>query len=194
MKKNSRIKFFGSVLSNPVNKGNQGTIHVLHLGSKKYIVKVFNFDKPKANVLTGILKMYKSFGIKTVSELQDYIVIKKIKEFRNEINIHLIAQDLKISPKILSYDLELGNIVMEYVDGITLRTFLKKDKMSKELENKINKCFDKLYNIGISHNDITVDNIMLDKNMKIYIIDFGISSMQDEPIPLNKRSYVNTTV
>jgi len=71
-------------------------------------------------------------------------------------------------------------IVMEYIDGITLKSFQSMIGTSMEVEKVLNlmkpvmEGLAKLHENGVIHRDISPDNIMIDTaKEKIYLIDFG---------------------
>lgn len=73
-------------------------------------------------------------------------------------------------------------IVMEYIDGIDLKElmFHEPDNRlpSKQAINIANQClaaFQYAYEMGVLHLDIKPSNIMIDKNGKSIIMDFGIA-------------------
>ncbi len=78
-------------------------------------------------------------------------------------------------------------IVLEYIDGITLREYLlvnSSPSTSSESERKhilhdILDGIDYLHHRGILHNDIKPDNIIINKLGKARIIDFGLSYSYD---------------
>ena len=93
----------------------------------------------------------------------------KIPTSYKEVEIQKIASELEISPKIFFYG--FGICIMERIYGKTL------DKCS---QNELDLCkeyilsnLNKLIENKIFHNDLHLQNIMLDKSNKVWIIDFG---------------------
>lgn len=70
-------------------------------------------------------------------------------------------------------------IVMEYVDGITLKQYVKNQggrlsvKETLALMQPVIQALGKVHKAGIVHRDISPDNIMMLPNGKIKILDFG---------------------
>ena len=104
---------------------------------------------------------------------------------------------------ILDYFMENGTayIVMEYIDGFTLKEFLKENgkpmpvsRILSLMEPVIN-ALEQVHQVGMIHRDISPDNIMMTKEGKeIYLIDFGTARIvnQAEEYSLSvykKRSY-----
>lgn len=78
-------------------------------------------------------------------------------------------------------------IVMEYFQGKTLRNYMKKDSELETLVEifvKVLKGVNSLHNTiiegeGIIHRDLKPDNIMVDDNLNVKIIDYGLSKIVD---------------
>ena len=74
-------------------------------------------------------------------------------------------------------------IVLEYIDGITLREYLSKRQKGRannvHILHDILDGIDFLHHCGILHNDIKPDNIIINKLGYARIIDFGLSSSYD---------------
>lgn len=72
-------------------------------------------------------------------------------------------------------------IVMEYVDGITLKEYMKERKLSLEevleIGVRLADALEKAHEKNIIHCDIKPLNILIDKNMNPKIADFGIAKV-----------------
>lgn len=78
-------------------------------------------------------------------------------------------------------------IVMEYVEGETLLDFIMhqeapiEDWLIKHIFCELISCVRYLHNVlKLVHRDLKLENIMLDKNMNIRLIDFGLSNVSKE--------------
>lgn len=79
-------------------------------------------------------------------------------------------------PAVYSVDLKSGLLVMEFVDGITLKEFLQLGQhTSADVMLKAGRAVAQMHNADIVHGDLTTGNIMV-KGEQVCIIDFGLSS------------------
>ena len=74
---------------------------------------------------------------------------------------------------------------MEYLEGNTVREILKNKKHIAPVEAirvtmEIAKALDYAHRLGIIHQDIKPDNIMVDKNGQVKLADLGISKVYEE--------------
>src|SRR6266542_948548 len=80
-------------------------------------------------------------------------------------------------------------LLMEYVDGLTLRQLLQAHKLSPEqalsIVPKICAALQFAHERGIVHRDIKPENILLDKQGQVKIADFGIAKIMN---PLTRPS------
>ena len=72
-------------------------------------------------------------------------------------------------------------LLMEFVDGLTLRQLLQTRKLSPEealaIVPKICEALQYAHQLGIVHRDIKPENILLDKQGQVKIADFGIAKI-----------------
>ena len=110
----------------------------------------------------------KKYRIKEIDE--------KLRKFRTKREAKVLEklQVIKFpSPKLINND-QIENLEIEFINGILLKDVLEKKeytKLSKEIGEKIAI----LHNNDIIHGDLTTSNMILDKNNKIFIFDFGLS-------------------
>ena len=75
-------------------------------------------------------------------------------------------------------------MIMEYVEGDVLFDAIQAkggftEAESKEIMKQLIITLYYLHQSGVSHRDIKLENIMIDNNMKIKIIDFGFTSINN---------------
>ena len=89
------------------------------------------------------------------------------------------------TPLIYSVDLEIGEIIMQYLDGRRLREFLEDAErvVRSQFCRGFGEAVGRLHNGGIIHGDLTTSNVIV-KESKVYLIDFGLAEYSRE---LEKR-------
>lgn len=122
--------------------------------------------------------------------------IQEIKRIADEVNIQKKFKGLNVTPII--YDnhvivnpngfLEI-NIIMEYC-GISLKEWLKYNKLNKSHINQLKKKLEIIHNHNIAHFDIHSENILvkdINNKTEFYYIDFGISadSIKDQQLNID---------
>lgn len=124
----------------------------------------------KVSVITGEKKKYYEYGMKSFSS-----EAKNLAKFQRTDGIISIKE----------FFLENGTayLVMEYIDGKTLKQYLaeKGAPLSEEetlrLIYPILNALQKIHGEGIIHRDISPENIMLAKDGRVVLIDFGAARM-----------------
>lgn len=112
------------------------------------------------------------------------------EEFRKRFRAESQAVAMLSHPNIVSvYDVSHSDgveyIVMELIDGITLKQYMQKvgalsPDEAVNFTTQIAKALDHAHSKGIIHRDIKPQNIMLLKDGMIKVADFGIASLQND--------------
>ena len=136
----------------------------------------------------GMAVVYSAFDILekrlvAIKILKDEFLSNKdfIRRFKNESNTIAMLSHPNI---VKVFDVSLGDkiqyIVMEYVDGITLKDFIEKQRRVKWKDaifftGQVLSALSHAHKRGIIHRDIKPQNIMLLKDGTIKVTDFGIA-------------------
>lgn len=89
---------------------------------------------------------------------------------------------------------ELVFLVMEYVDGVSLREMMRGGKLTPEQALKIvPQICDALqyaHSTGVVHRDIKPENILVDRRGTVKVADFGLAKIlsRDDPAPVTRTS------
>jgi tRNA A-37 threonylcarbamoyl transferase component Bud32 len=92
----------------------------------------------------------------------------------DEIEYQNQASKLHLAPHIYKFG-EYGDkffSVMDYVDGVTLKKYIKNNENISEILNKVLDKIEVLHNNEIIHGDLNFGNIMIDKDENVFFIDF----------------------
>ena len=83
-------------------------------------------------------------------------------------------------------------IVMEYVDGMTLRDRIAKSRMSVsealDVAIQVASALASAHAAGIVHRDIKLENIMLRRDGYVKILDFGLAKLTEREIPFDTEA------
>ena len=113
---------------------------------------------------------------------------KGLKDYEYEANRLSKFSDLEGIVSVLNFFFENNTayMVMEYIDGISLKEYLRRNKGKipwQEVLDMMHPVINSLQSIhksGIIHRDISPDNIMVDNYGKITIIDFGAARNSED--------------
>ncbi|MEM3695242.1 MAG: KEOPS complex kinase/ATPase Bud32 [Candidatus Bathyarchaeia archaeon] len=80
------------------------------------------------------------------------------------------------TPTIFLVDISENAIIMEFIEGTQVKMLLSKITKSerKAICIKIGELIGRLHEKGIIHGDLTTSNMILDREGKIYFVDFGL--------------------
>ena len=120
------------------------------------------------------------------------------EEFRNRFHSESQAVAMLSHPNIVSiYDVSTSitadYIVMELIDGITLKQYMEKKgvlnwKETLHFAIQIAKALEHAHSRGIVHRDIKPHNVMVLKNGSVKVTDFGIARMMSKGSTLTKEA------
>lgn len=144
---------------------------------------VFSFlEEIMKTVLTnstkGIVRFTEDYVIKTPNCSK----LEATKQLNNEIDIYKYIYEkttFRMCPKMVSYEID-KNIKITRVVGETLSDMLNSKHLfeySLEIGDQIAKTLVSFSSAGLIHNDFGPTNIIISRDNKAYLIDFGQSSM-----------------
>lgn len=106
---------------------------------------------------------------------------KLVEFFRNELKLARKISHKNIC-RLYHFGEEAGTryIIMEYVDGETLKTIIRRkgkltEREALDIAEQICWGLQAAHHLGIIHRDLKPQNIMIDKNETLRIMDFGIA-------------------
>ena len=122
----------------------------------------------------------------------------KDEEFRRRFHAESQAVAMLSHPNIVSvYDVsrydDMDYIVMELIDGISLKQYIEKKQVLNWKETlhfaiQIAKALEHAHSRGIVHRDIKPHNVMVLKNGSVKVADFGIAQMMSGGTTLTKEA------
>lgn len=156
----------GYKITDFIGKGEFGTVYKCIKNNDLYAIKIFNSDY--------VLNEYRENG-------KDNRIIREIGA--------MIMVNHENVIKLIDNGIVSGNenkyvyIVMEYVDGYTLEEIIKSKKLDLDeidyIFMQIAKGLDAIHANGIVHRDLKPQNILITKDKKIKLLDFGLSKLID---------------
>jgi thiamine kinase-like enzyme len=178
------------------NSALTNSVYLITFKTKKIIIKIFS--KTKKNLFNRVneAKLYKELSKTNFTpNLIDYKLNKYfIFDFIESVKLDNIAEKLALSlgkihnTKISFIEQKPQNInklFTKYVNKISQNTFITKSEKQKftDIINYISYAF-KIknnfpLNIAFCHNDLNLDNLLLDKNNNLWVLDFEYASYND---------------
>src|SRR4029077_13543327 len=110
-----------------------------------------------------------------------------LRRFKQEL---VLAREVTHRNVIRIFDLGQAQgikfITMEYVEGKALRGLIhEKEKLSTEeavpIVLQITAALDAAHTAGVAHRDLKPQNVMVDKDGRVYVMDFGIARSLEAP-------------
>lgn len=79
-------------------------------------------------------------------------------------------------PKVYDMDLREYSIVMDFIDGVLLKKFFEEsgEEDVARLCLEVGSFIARLHSMNIIHGDLTTSNMILNKERRIFFIDFGL--------------------
>ncbi|MCO5170356.1 MAG: bifunctional serine/threonine-protein kinase/formylglycine-generating enzyme family protein [Planctomycetes bacterium] len=135
-------------------------------------------------------------AIVAVKVLNREVGEEDIVRFENEAKVALqIDHDSII--RVLDYRIsdEINYIVMEYVEGESVRDIIRAKKVLPEpdvikITRDVCKGLERAHALGIIHRDIKPDNIMISKSGQVKIADFGIAKHVDAKSEVTQAGFL----
>ena len=141
----------------------------------------------------GMADVYKATDIVDGSEVAVKILKKEFSEneeflrrFRNESKaIALLSHPNIVKILDVGFTNKIQFMVMEYIDGITLKEYMEKEKVldwktASFFTIQVLKALQHAHDRGIVHRDIKPQNIMMLTDGTIKVMDFGIAKFARE--------------
>lgn len=110
----------------------------------------------------------------------------QLKKFMNEAKCLSRFNQVKgiVSARDFFYENDTAYIVMQYIDGISVKEYVKKngkidaDRVLKMM-HPVLVALEQVHNSGIIHRDISPDNIMITGKGDLVLIDFGAARLRN---------------
>lgn len=177
-----------------------------------------DYDKYVGKTIDGRFKIERvigSGGMSVVFKAEDTVLnktvaVKLLKEdkqndpayIRSFINESKAVAMLSHENIVHIYDVSVKDkiqyIVMEYIEGITLKNYLRRKggildwRETLSITEQILRALDHAHSKGVIHRDIKPQNIMLLRNGLIKVADFGIAKLPENDTMTNTNRAIGT--
>jgi RIO-like serine/threonine protein kinase len=106
---------------------------------------------------------------------------KNVDECRREYLILRYCQNNKYFPKVYSY--RMGYIIREYIDGICLIDYIKKNSLDESLALSLVDLIENFQLLGFTRLDTGISHIFIDKNRELKVIGLKNNYYRKEKYP-----------
>lgn len=107
----------------------------------------------------------------------------RIERTRNEYTILRKMQDSGVTvPVIYDIDQDSHSILMQRIEGTTLREFLRTERKYEDLIHSLAEAVSRIHNSKIAHGDLTTSNVMVSGTM--YMIDPSMGRYPADPLQM----------
>lgn len=118
---------------------------------------------------------------------------KSTAKISREASFQQLCAQTGASPLVLGVNLEEKYIVMHKLDSLPVETY-RDQNLPDELQYKICALMNRLDAAGVLHSDMNPRNVMLDKNDRPWIIDFGFGKKIDNKVKKKHGDRPNISV
>lgn len=82
-------------------------------------------------------------------------------------------------PAMILIDRGESKLYLQYIQGVELKKYLNSlpPREVERLGYQLGEMIGRMHLGGVAHGDLTTSNIILDKNNRLYLVDFGLSSV-----------------
>jgi len=127
-------------------------------------------------------------------------ICDKMRQLKNEVTNLTIAGTMGISPKVYNDYMCIDHlqskvslyIVMDHIEGDKLSVWLEKNSLTKKDKTTLKSMLEKLHRKNILHQDLHGENIIVTKNRRFYIIDYGMSSGQKDTFQREMDGFIKS--
>ena len=155
---------------------------------------VFDYDEILTDDVARSVCIFKKMGIKFVMKLGNheprgdttkYNLLKNEDKVYLHLSNRLGADYKKYFPAIIdsgSSGEKFYYIIMEFIEGVTLYDYITESYNKKNgaevytILLNLTKALEVMYSTGIIHGDLSVENVMIEKDHSVKLIDFEKSS------------------
>jgi serine/threonine protein kinase len=122
-----------------------------------------------------------NWGSTSLSFTAPFLFIKYIKKYQEyqvyerEKYISTLLKKFDWCPNLLYSDDVNKILIFENVG----KPLCDKKKVPKDIKEQFNKILSDMKSLNIQHNDIKIGEVLIDKNNKIYLCDFGWASINN---------------